>query len=557
MIRSLHEIEPPKLSLPSEPSNKSEDSTAQESLAAEFKKLLERARSGIAGVRDEVSALGFALSQAVSTVQHQREEIRVADEDGRTQVEGPTEDVSDTGSGAGDSVQVVDGNQCSQRSAGGPAVEDEIEDEEVVSTELESLVEEGVDLEGDGEEIVLDDEVAFIDSSDVGLKDEVTINEQTLAAQVVAQNAQNAQKIQVVDGSGDVEERISTESSFQRVVLNGSDEEEEGVEVGDEFTDAGVLARSATSEMARPELRTQHGPEHDTQEYSTGDEELDRFLEKYRTDTPTEEFNGGQESRMHSALADNSGGLDLDRVSNPLKRELSAWKQDSMVEGFVPSKDQNKELSIQLTLLRQAFDTLKTQMIGQGEARSKSSSSGISGVGASAEPKATQNDSAPRAARYLNRAASQKMMERIETAIKEAARSRDGKTITLRLEPLQLGQVKCDVSMRDGLLHARITPQNQEVVQTVREHSHELQSALRRLGLNVDRVTVQVLSEKEAVPFANTAGFLDGKSFQENDGKMPTQQGQTPERSFGNKFADVSAASTPDAGIAPADHWIA
>jgi hypothetical protein len=111
--------------------------------------------------------------------------------------------------------------------------------------------------------------------------------------------------------------------------------------------------------------------------------------------------------------------------------------------------------------------------------------------------------------------------------------------------------------MRDGLLHARITPQNQEVVQTVREHSHELQSALRRLGLNVDRVTVQVLSEKEAVPFANTAGFLDGKSFQENDGKMPTQQGQTPEKSFGNKFADVSAASTPDAGIAPADHWIA
>ena len=65
MIRRLHEIEPPKLALPSEKSNKSEDSTAQESLASEFKKLLERARSGMAGARDEVSALGFALAQAV------------------------------------------------------------------------------------------------------------------------------------------------------------------------------------------------------------------------------------------------------------------------------------------------------------------------------------------------------------------------------------------------------------------------------------------------------------------------------------------------------------
>jgi hypothetical protein len=79
MIRRLHEIEPPKLALPSEQSNKSEDSTAQESLASEFKKLLQRARSGMAGARDEVSALGVALAQAVSTVRQQKEEIKGAE----------------------------------------------------------------------------------------------------------------------------------------------------------------------------------------------------------------------------------------------------------------------------------------------------------------------------------------------------------------------------------------------------------------------------------------------------------------------------------------------
>jgi flagellar hook-length control protein FliK len=149
------------------------------------------------------------------------------------------------------------------------------------------------------------------------------------------------------------------------------------------------------------------------------------------------------------------------------------------------------------------------------------------------------------------------MMERIETALKEAARSRDGKTITLRLDPMQLGQVKCDVSMRDGLLHARITPQNPDVVNTVREHSHELQTALRRLGLNVDRVSVQVVSEKDPGSFAQNQGFLDGKSFQQDGNNMPGKGGQTPENTFGNEFADVPRSGAPDAGITPADHWIA
>jgi hypothetical protein len=75
--------------------------------------------------------------------------------------------------------------------------------------------------------------------------------------------------------------------------------------------------------------------------------------------------------------------------------------------------------------------------------------------------------------------------------------------------------------------------------------------------LNVDRVTVQVLGEKDASNFASTAGFLDGKSFQENGNNMPGKGGQTPEKTFGNEIADVTRAGTSDAGITAADHWIA
>ena len=385
---------------------------------------------------------------------------------------------------------------------------------------------------------------------------EVSTEEQALAAQVIAQQAQTAQKLEDVQVATDAEGRIDSESAFQRVALNGA-EEEEDVELVDEFSDEALVARNTSSELVRPDLTTKHSSGQSSQEYSTGDEDLDRFLTQYQSNSSLEGTTEEQESRPQSMVGDATGALDLDRATNSIKREMSMWRQESVVEGYVPPKDQNKELSVQLSLLRQAFDTLKTQMMSQGESKSKSASSSVSGVGASAEPKAAQNDGAPKAARYLNRAASQKMLERIETALKEAARSRDGKTITLRLEPLQLGQVKCDVSLRDGLLHARITPQSQEVVQSVRENSHELQSALRRLGLNVDRVTVQVLSEKDPAAFSNTPGFLDGKSFQDDGNNMPGKERQTPENTFGNEFADVPRSGTPDAGITPADHWIA
>lgn len=556
MIRRLHEIEPPKLALPSEQSNKSEDSTTQESLAAEFKKLLERARSGVSGVRDEVTALGFALSQAISTVHQQREEIQVADDGEGINLDDRADETTGGDLGVEEVVQEVGGKECSRQGISGPATEDDESDEELVSSDLEDLGDDLFDLEGDGEEVVLEEEVVYADISDLDISGEITAEQQALAAQVVAQQTQTSQQLNNGDVSADVEELVSTESAFQRVTLGGA-EEEEDVEFVDEFVDEGFAAGNAPSEMLRPDLKTKHSPGQDSQDYSTGDEDLDRFLAQYQTDSAETSESVEQEYRPSSVVGENGGNLELDRAGSAIKTELSMWRQESVVEGVMPSKDQNKELSVQLSLLRQAFESLKAQTMSQGDTKTKSSSSGVSGVGASAEPKAAQNDGAPRAARYLNRAASQKMMERIETALKEAARSRDGKTITLRLEPLQLGQVKCDVSLRDGLLHARITPQNQEVVQSVRDHSHELQSALRRLGLNVDRVTVQVLSEKDPTAFATPQGFLEGNSFQENTGNMSGKQGQTPEKSFGNKFADVTGASTSDAGIAPADHWIA
>ena len=556
MIRRLHEIEPPKLALPSEKSNKSEDSTAQESLASEFKKLLERARSGMASARDEVSALGSALAQAVSSVRQQKFEI-----DGPQQsqdVDAGSEDIEVADDQSSHADVVLNGpctNERVQHGERGQTSESGIGEGEV-SSDLENFDDGEVELDGDGGEILLDDEVVYADLEDLDAGAEISTDALNLAAQLVSQQTQASQVIDSSNSNVDMDSQLELESGLTRVVQNTS-EEGEDEEFVDEYIDDDLVSQTNTSNFLRPQVATNSSDARSNEEFVAQDQEIEQFLSRYQTEADASAGSSGDDTQFRAMNAENREGIDLDRMMNVQKREISSWTPAAPVEGFSPMKERNSELSMQLTLLRQAFDSLKAQTMGQNDSKSKSATSGISGVGAASEPRAAQNDGAPRVAKYLNRATSQKMLERIETALKEAAKSRDGKTITLRLEPLQLGQVKCEVSLRDGLLQARITPQNPEVMHTLRENAHELQGALRRLGLNVDRVTVQVLGEKDASNFASTAGFLDGKSFQENGNNMPGKGGQTPVKTFGNEIADVTRAGTSDAGITAADHWIA
>ncbi len=86
-------------------------------------------------------------------------------------------------------------------------------------------------------------------------------------------------------------------------------------------------------------------------------------------------------------------------------------------------------------------------------------------------------------------------LDRVKEALSEVAKSKDGKNLSFRLDPPSLGSVKVDISLRDGLLHARIVAESSPVQTLLRERVHELQGVLRSIGLNVDRVTVSVQSD--------------------------------------------------------------
>jgi flagellar hook-length control protein FliK len=152
------------------------------------------------------------------------------------------------------------------------------------------------------------------------------------------------------------------------------------------------------------------------------------------------------------------------------------------------------------------------------------------------------------------------MLERVEATLKEAARGRDGKTISLHLEPVDLGKVKVDVSLREGTLHARISPDNQQVAQALRDHAHELQGALRKLGLEVDSVTVSVTVDEFGGEMNTGQQTMDGRSFQDDRNNVPFEGTQVVDNTIGNELAlrSKADADTDRSGAGGgSDHWIA
>jgi flagellar hook-length control protein FliK len=157
----------------------------------------------------------------------------------------------------------------------------------------------------------------------------------------------------------------------------------------------------------------------------------------------------------------------------------------------------------------------------------------------------------------MNKGQLARMLERVQSTLTEAAKARDGKTISLRLDPANLGRVKVDVSLKEGVLHARITPENQQVMTALREHAHELQGALRKLGLDVDSVTVTVRSDGLQDEATGGQNSFDGRTFQEERNNMPHERSQVVENTVGNELAQWKEAVAPEQGVGVVDHWVA
>jgi flagellar hook-length control protein FliK len=251
-----------------------------------------------------------------------------------------------------------------------------------------------------------------------------------------------------------------------------------------------------------------------------------------------------------------------------LRMEEGNKKQVELANPFLSSAIpllQRPDAAVKLALLKQSFEQLKGAISdvkgAQGSAQTLSSQMGAQGQISGGAVNVALGEVASKgqlgfqkeASRPLPKGIAHRTMERVESALKEAAKSRDGKTLSFRLDPPQLGQVKVDVSLKDGALHARMVPENAQVASLLREKASELQSTLRRLGLNVETVTVSVGNESDSISYNGGESSLDGKTFQQERNKMPGQEAQVVETTFGNELA----LQGPATKTVVDDHWVA
>jgi hypothetical protein len=544
------------------------------SLAEEFSALLAQ-MSGPAGTMpDQVSALGFALAQSAAPQRARHEDQHHAEKQhDDTQREGDSvgadRDQSDqdktlnmSGAGVGkvrDRQEEKRSENKTESNANCDSREQIVAQDNKDNRDLSSVEQ---DLKVDNTELISADDSLAIESDDSGALTEVVSDvagsdDLKVVEYKPTEVAQTEQVVASLDGQ-DVGRIIKSDK-----------EKKEGEEQGE---DADLFAVT-TQVQADRDLGTENVRKNPISGKDNSDTEGALNPQKSTTENVSLAQTSSQPGQNSVVSSQNTQQEDF-RLNADGKRPSDSQKtvksedakhEDMQFEGpnhnvdFQSSSKRGDE-AIQSLMLRHTFETIRASVSDGSEAqRSRPQTQSVQGVGAASEAKSSQNEGASRA-KPLTRPHMARMMERVESTLKEAARSRDGKTLSLRLEPVDLGKVKVDVSLRDGALHARISPENQQVMQGLREHAHELQGALRKLGLDVDSVSVSITADEFSGEMTSGQGSFDGSSFQQERNNMPQDRAQLADNTIGSKLAETFNAggeSRVSKALEMVDHWIA
>ena len=576
MFRPLHLDDAQRASYLRAPAKEGENLDDQErsELSIEFTQLLEQAKGTIATGHDEVMALGMALAQAIPTMQRAREEVEERPEhddagqhDGEDNF-GDDQDIIDDRSPKQSDCQRLTSDSAA---SGGKTVEKQGNRDS--SQEVTQVVNGGANDQGQGDQIDIKAGLDLSFMQDQSAQDDSLATTQlvleevdgldvqraisTVAEQLTASDTQlsddgNNQQLQLQQ----IDTKVVTFRSGDDSKQDDSEEEEQ---LGSFTSTADVLANEDNLHV----IKQERGPskQHVSELEEGGAQAQPQVM---NAEQVVEQKLGVKSVQENLSEGANNLANRIQKQNEALTKQGQTLRAENVLgaEGAAPAfsktTEQLQESGIKLMLLRQAFESLRAQRHETNEPKQRQSTPQVGATGATQENKSVSNEGSARGSKNLSRSTTQRMLERVEASLKEAARSRDGKTISLRLDPAQLGRVKVDVTLRDGALHARLTPENQQVFVALREHSQELQSILRKLGLNVDTVTVTVSSDgskdNSEIGREQTG---NGKSFQESRNKMPEHTGQLAENTFGSELAELSAAGTPQSNGVLRDHWVA
>jgi flagellar hook-length control protein FliK len=550
------------------------DDSESESLAAEFQGLLAQLTGQIASLPDQMTALGFALAQTIAT-QHLRPKEDPAANHQEQAVEDRGEDRGiDYNSGANNSsTDVVDsraGERQERQLATNGSKDDEVEDQ-VVNTQVKTVesTEVAQDLSQVVQEIIaqksaelVPDQVNSDAVADAGVSAQVVVSDSNADDKTGLLEARDLSRFdnQVAVVEQHVEGiQVAVKRDLQQQVNDEEVEEDQfaqSVAVAVEDSDNTATNRKILAAVNHRDAKADGELPSAGAQVSETQNQLDNRGYS-STDTSEQGAPKFEESGLERQQRAGEGSKKLNF------KELDSSEIDNSFAAPAPESrrsDVGSQTNIQMALLRQAFESVRALRGNSNDTSGfRPQAQSIQAAGAAVETKAAQGEQSTKG-RPLTRPQVTRMLERVETTLKEAARGRDGKTISLHLEPVDLGKVKVDVSLREGTLHARISPDNQQVAQSLREHAHELQSALRKLGLEVDSVTVSVNVDDFSREMTTGQEMLDGRSFQDERHNMPQDRAQVLDNTVGNELAERSkanATSERSGSGSVTDHWIA
>jgi len=139
-------------------------------------------------------------------------------------------------------------------------------------------------------------------------------------------------------------------------------------------------------------------------------------------------------------------------------------------------------------------------------------------------------------------------MGRLTRGLSSAINQRGG-SVTLRLTPPDLGLVRIDMAVRDGVVSAKFTAQSESVRNLLMDQMGQLRQALDRQGLSVDKIEVQVTQPSASSDFDQQSQDMrrDGRSagqYHARDGQRESSK-QSARRSDRDTFDSVlQGAST-------------
>lgn len=576
MLRRLHLDEASRASHLRAPSKEGENqgNQGESDLALEFSRLLDQVQGPIAAAHDEVMALGLALAQAIPLIQKPKQDTQKQDQSDRSQdqaqdngsreVDVSVGDGQDSGTSTRYSLDTKDtgtaqGPQRREATATKDTSEESEDDEKPQDRQLTVSLNDGPDLVvEDG--LVADDSAVTVQAEVV---EAAAAPVEAEAAVVVAQLEDSSQGPQVEEGPKEVEIKAVLQDVKMAVSSQQStdDENDDSADAGQDFTSSSEVMANADDVVIR-------------QVKVSGEKNSAAAADQ------TEEASAASPAAQSSA-AQESGKLDVREVKQALgeghsvaeqrlqrQREATSKLVQSIKIESTHSLEQaatepgktasaTVDSAFQMTLLRQAFESLRVQKPEASDTKQRTAAPQSVAAGSITEAKASTHEPTARGSKQLSPPLARRMLERVESTLKEAARSRDGKTLSLRLDPANLGRVKVDVSLREGSLHARITPENKQVLVALRENAPELQAALRKLGLNVDSVTVTVTSEAGQDLSEFGRELNNGKSFQDERNNLPNEGRQVAENTLGNELAEPRAVGSKPAETADSDHWVA